>query len=118
MLGPLIATPHRSAVCESLPVLVFCFGDWQVLAQRIHGRETVLRLIQSVGDVEKELEKAFHFFEVAEVMKGGQRKVGVTQPTVAVVPASSSSGLLGQTARHRGEDRARVFVTVEFEDEG
>ena len=91
VLGRLIATPHRSAVSEPLPVLVFCFGDWQVLAQDVHGRETVMRLIQSVGDAEKEFEKAFHFLEVAEVMKSGQDIVSVTQPTVTVVPVSSSS---------------------------
>ena len=52
-------------------------------------RETVMRSIQSVGDAEKEFEKAFHFLEAAEVMNGGQDIASVTQPTVTVVPVSS-----------------------------
>ncbi len=86
MFGGLIVIAHRRASAEAGPVPVFGFRQREILAECIHGRESLPRMFMRIGDVEQELEKPFHLFEVSEVVEGGQGKIGVAQPAVPIVP--------------------------------
>jgi hypothetical protein len=96
---------------------VFGFRQREILAERIHGRESLPRMFVRIGDVEQELEKPFHLLEVSEIVEGGQRKIGVAQPAESIVPIPLSARLFREAGSQGGQDGARVFITMEFERE-
>ena len=66
-------------------------------------------------NVQQKFEEGLHFLEVAQIMKRCERKIGVTQPAIAVIPVATSTRVFRKARRQGCEDGARVFETVELQ---
>ncbi len=68
-----------------------------------------------VRNVQEKFEKGLHFFEVPQVMKRRQRKIGVARPAVPLVTFATSTRLLGESCRQCRQNGACVFEAVELQ---
>ena len=71
-----------------------------------------------VGDVEQKFQEAFHFFEMPQIVEGSQRKVGIPQPTIPIVPIAGAGRLFRKTCRQRCQDGSGIFIAMEFQGQG
>jgi len=118
MLSRLIVAAYRSASQKASPVGMFGFREREVLAERVNRRKPIMCLLTGITDVQQKLQEPFHFLKMPQVVEGGERKMRVAQPAVAIVPVPRAAGLFRETGGQRRKDRSRVFVAVEFEGEG
>ena len=67
------------------------------------------------GEVQQEVQDAFHLFEMTQVVERRQRKIGVSQPAITIIPVAWSTHLLRQAGRHCRQNRSRVLETVKLQ---
>ena len=60
----------------------------------------------------------FEFLEVADMVKGVQRVIGIPQPAIAIIPRPTGTGIFGQTGGPGRDDRPRILELMELENQG
>src|SRR5690349_397137 len=104
-----ITGAYRTRISKARPVLMQALRQRQILIECINRSQ----ILVNMHDIDQKFEETFHFFKVPQIIKGAQRKEGVSQPAEAIVPVAFATKGLGHAGGGRSEDGAGVFITME-----
>src|SRR5438045_3468921 len=74
-----------------------------------------LGTVRERSAIPQKVHEALHFLEMPQLHKRIDREVSVTQPTIAIIPASPAFGSLGNRCRCRCDNGPRVFEDMKLE---